>query len=116
MNRYFFDVKRHDRSEFDYAGRLLPTAEEARDAAELMAFDMAVKRADELIGSDVVVSTADGRKIFSIPIKESYLSTMPSERGTSPITVNRAREAPTSDDAIKRLRFNLIGETHKIAA
>jgi hypothetical protein len=43
MNRYFFDVVGHGRSELDYTDRLLPSPERAYDAAELMAFDLVVK-------------------------------------------------------------------------
>ena len=38
--RYFFDFVGHERSELDYTGRILPTPEEAYDAAELMALDL----------------------------------------------------------------------------
>ena len=69
MNCYFFDVVGHERSELDYTGRMLPTAEGAYDAAEMMAFDLAVKRADEMVGFEVAVSKADGRRVFSIPVK-----------------------------------------------
>jgi hypothetical protein len=44
------------------------------DAAELMAFDLVVKREDELIGSAVTVSNAEGSKLFSIPVQASYLA------------------------------------------
>jgi hypothetical protein len=49
MKRYFFDVMKHDRSELDYMGRLFPTAEEAYDAAELMALDIVVKHEEEMM-------------------------------------------------------------------
>ena len=42
-----FDVIGHERSELDYAGRAFQTPEEAYDTAELMAFDLVVKREDE---------------------------------------------------------------------
>jgi hypothetical protein len=44
--RYFFDFVGHERSELDFTGRILPTPEEAYDAAELMALDLLVRRAD----------------------------------------------------------------------
>jgi hypothetical protein len=72
--RYFFDVVGHGRSELDYTGRILPTPEIAYDAAELMAFDLVVKREDEAIGWAVNVSSAEGRKLFSIPVQTSYLA------------------------------------------
>ena len=73
MKRYFFDVVGHERSELDYTGRILPIPEITYDAAELMAFDLVVKREDEAIGWAVSVSSAEGRKLFSIPVQTSYL-------------------------------------------
>ena len=70
MNRYFFDVVGHGRSELDYTGRELPTPETAYDAAELMAFDLAV---DDTIGWAVNVSNVEGHKLFSILVQASYL-------------------------------------------
>jgi hypothetical protein len=74
VKRYFFDVVGHGRSELDHTGRILPTIERAYDAAELMAFDLVVKREDETIGWAVNVSNAEGHKLFSIPVKASYLA------------------------------------------
>ncbi len=70
MQRYFFDVVGHGRSELDFAGRELPTHETAYDAAELMAFDLAV---DDTIGWAVKVSDAEGHELFLIPVQASYL-------------------------------------------
>ena len=70
MQRYFFDVVGHGRSELDFAGRELPTPETAYDAAELMALDLAV---DDTIGWAVNVSDVKGHKLFSIPVQASYL-------------------------------------------
>ena len=69
MKRYFFDVVGHGRSELDYKGRELPTPESAHDAAELMAFDLAVRSESETIGWAVSVSSAEGQKLFSIPVQ-----------------------------------------------
>jgi hypothetical protein len=80
MTHYFFDVVGHEGSTLDYTGRMLPTADQAYDAAELMALDLTVKHVDEMIGSNVTVSDAQGRKLFSIPIKESYLSSSTSSQ------------------------------------
>jgi hypothetical protein len=77
MKRYFFDVVGDDGSALDYTGRILPTADEAYKAAELIALDLAVKGADEAIGSKVTVSDALGYRFFSIPVEESYLSALP---------------------------------------
>jgi hypothetical protein len=70
--RYFFDFVRHERSELDYTGRISPTPEEAYDAAELMALDLLVRREGETIGWAVKVSSAEGRKLFSIPVQASF--------------------------------------------
>jgi hypothetical protein len=77
MKRYFFDIVGHQRSELDYVGHVLQTADEAYDTAESMAFDLAVRQADEIIGLEVTVSDADGCKLFSVPVKASYLAAMP---------------------------------------
>jgi len=77
VKHYFFDVVGNEGSALDYTGRMLRTADEAHSAAELMALDLAVEQTDELTVSEVTVSDAHGRKLFSIPIKESYLSAMP---------------------------------------
>ena len=74
MNCYFFDVVGHGRSELDYAGRVLPTPQRAYDAAELMAYDLAVKRGEDSIGWAVNVCSVEGRKLFSIPVQTSYLA------------------------------------------
>jgi hypothetical protein len=116
MNRNFFDVVGHERSELDYTGRMLPTAEEAYDAAEMMAFDLAVKRAEEMVGFEVAVSNADGHRVFSIPVKESYLTAMPAEWGVSPMTVNRARVPAVADDAFAKPCVSLDVKTRKMAA
>ena len=73
MERYFFDVVGNEGPALDY-NRMLRTTDEAYSAAELMALDLAVKHGDEVIGSKVTVSNTYGRKLFSIPVKESYLS------------------------------------------
>jgi hypothetical protein len=68
MKRYFFDIVEHQRSELDYVGRVLPTFDEAYEAAELMAFDLVVKQADEMIGCKVTVSNPAGRKLAAMRI------------------------------------------------
>jgi hypothetical protein len=73
VNRYFFDVVGHGRSEFDYAGCVLPTPEGAYDAAESIAYDLAVA-GEDTIGWVVNVCSIEGRKLFSIPVLASYLA------------------------------------------
>jgi hypothetical protein len=77
MDRYFFDLVGNEGPELDYVGRMLWTTDEAYNAAELIALDLAVRRTDEVIGSNVTVSDVHGRRLFSIPIKQSYLSATP---------------------------------------
>ena len=74
MTRYFFDIVGHGRSQLDYTGRVLPTPESANDAAETMAFDLAVTSESETIGWAVNVSNTEGQKLFSIPVHGSYLA------------------------------------------
>jgi hypothetical protein len=74
MTRYFFDIVGHGRSQLDYKGRVLPTPESAHDAAETMAFDLAVTSESETIGWAVNVSNTEGQKLFSIPVQASYLA------------------------------------------
>ncbi len=74
MNRYFFDVVGYGRPELDYSGRILPTLDKAYDEAELLALDIAVKRADDTIGLAVNVSSVGGHKLFTIPVRASYLA------------------------------------------
>jgi hypothetical protein len=74
MTRYFFDVVGCGKSELDYAGHTLPTPERAYDVAEHMALDLAVCRGDETDGWAVNVSSAEGHKLFSIPVQMSYLA------------------------------------------
>ena len=44
MERYFFDIVGHERSELDYTGRILAAPKIAYDFAELMALDVGVRR------------------------------------------------------------------------
>jgi hypothetical protein len=69
MQRYFFDIVGGQRSNCDYRGREFPTPEGAFELAELMALDLAIDANDERIGYSINVSTADGRKLFSVPVQ-----------------------------------------------
>lgn len=92
----------------------LPTTEEAYEAAEMIAFDLAVST-DESAGSEVAISDIHGRKLFSIPVKESYLTALPAELGVGESTLYRTEEASASFDAVK-WRIRLDGKAHKMAA
>jgi hypothetical protein len=74
MRRYFFDVISGQYSNYDYCGRNFPTPESAYELAELMALDLAVDTEDEHVGRSVNVTTADGRKLFSVPVQPCCLA------------------------------------------
>jgi hypothetical protein len=74
VERYFFDIVGRGRSELDYTGRILAAPERAYDLAELMALDVGVRREDETLGWAVNVSGIEGRTLFSIPVRTSYLA------------------------------------------
>jgi hypothetical protein len=74
VERYFFDIVGHERSELDYTGRILAAPKIAYDFAELMALDVGVLQEDEAIGWSVNVSSIEGRTLFSIPVRTSYLA------------------------------------------
>jgi hypothetical protein len=48
--------------------------EKALATAELMAMDLAVKCENEPAELAVMVSSAEGRKLFSVPVQDSYLA------------------------------------------
>jgi hypothetical protein len=75
MTHYFFDVVGHEPSELDYAGHILPTPDRVYDLAELIAFDLAVKKGVDATGWAVNVSSVEGRTLFSIPVEASRLAT-----------------------------------------
>jgi len=66
MQRYFFDFVGGGRSEFDYSGRELPSAEKALRLAELIALDECSH--GERIGWSVSVADAKGKRYFSVPV------------------------------------------------
>ena len=74
MERYFFDIVGREWSELDFTGRVLAAPKIAYDFAELMALDVGVRREDETIGWAVNVSSIEGRTLFSIAVRTSYLA------------------------------------------
>jgi hypothetical protein len=67
MQRYFFDLVSLGRSEFDYRGRELASAEKALRLAELIALDECCR--GERIGWNISVHDAAGKKYFSVPVQ-----------------------------------------------
>lgn len=74
IRRYFFDVAGQQCSQYDYLGRDFPTPESAYELAEPIAFDLAVDTEGERIGCSINVSTADGKKLFSVRVLSSCLA------------------------------------------
>jgi|HubBroStandDraft_4_1064222.scaffolds.fasta_scaffold380371_2 uncharacterized protein DUF6894 len=75
MTRYFFDVVSQERSQHDFRGRDLPTLEEARRLADLMAIDLATGPEDQwTAGWSIAVRCADGRELFAVPIQALALT------------------------------------------
>jgi hypothetical protein len=66
MQRYFFDFVGRSRSEFDYSGRELPSAEKALRLAELIALDESSR--GERIGWKINVHDAAGNQYFSVQV------------------------------------------------
>jgi hypothetical protein len=69
MTRYFFDLVNKQRCQHDVRGRELPTPEQARRLAELIAVDLATGPEDQWAGWSVAVRGADGLELFAVPIQ-----------------------------------------------
>jgi hypothetical protein len=69
MTRYFFDLVSQQRCQHDVRGRDLPTPEEARRLAELIAIDLATGPEDQWAGWSVAVRGVDGLELFALPIQ-----------------------------------------------
>ncbi|MGA8615483.1 MAG: hypothetical protein WB760_28150 [Xanthobacteraceae bacterium] len=69
MTRYFFDLVGEQRCQHDFRGRDLPTLEDARRLAELIAVDLATGPEYQWTGWSVAVRDADGRELFTVPIQ-----------------------------------------------
>ena len=69
MKRYFFDLVGQQQCQNDFRGRDLPTLEEARRLAELIAVDLATGGEDQWVGWSVAVRGVDGLELFAVPIQ-----------------------------------------------
>jgi hypothetical protein len=69
MTRYFFDLVSQQRCQHDVRGRDLPTLEEARRLAELIAIDLATGPEDQWTGWSVAVRGVEGLELFAVPIQ-----------------------------------------------
>jgi hypothetical protein len=73
MKRYFFDLGSGHQSMYDYQGRELATPEAACEMAEMMALDLALD--GEWTGWSVAVLSPEGKRFFSIPVRDADLVT-----------------------------------------
>ena len=71
MKRYFFDLDTQRQSMYDYKGREFPTPEAAYQLAELIALDLAFD--GESAGWAVAVRSPEGKRVFSIPVRDAEL-------------------------------------------
>ena len=69
MTQYFFDLVSQQHCKRDFRGRELPTLEEARRLAELIAIDLATGPEDQWVGWSVAVHGVDGCELFAVPIQ-----------------------------------------------
>jgi hypothetical protein len=74
MSRYFFDLVREGRAEYDYRGRDLPTSESAYQLAELIAVDLAIDEQESWCGWMVKVRNVEGREIGCVCVQPGYLA------------------------------------------
>jgi len=75
MIRYFFDVvSPENRSELDYSGRELPTADKACHLAETIAFDLAIEADDKWHGWAIYVRNFEGLTLFTVPVRSDCLA------------------------------------------
>jgi hypothetical protein len=74
MKRYFFDVVRQQRKQYDYQGRLFERPEYAGQFAELMALDLGIEPDDEWSGWSICVHDVRGQHFLSVPVPPSCLA------------------------------------------
>jgi hypothetical protein len=74
MNRYFFDLVGHKRSQYDFRGKELDSPQAAHQMAELMAIDLEVTDEGNWCGWAVSVRNALGQHFCSIPVQESRMA------------------------------------------
>ena len=73
MTKYFFDVVGDKGSEYDFHGRPFAEPQNAFALAHLLALDLGVSSGDEFAGGSINVRSADGHKLYSVPIREPEL-------------------------------------------
>ena len=69
MTRFFFDVTNKTAVQYDYSGRHLPSVEQARELAELIAMDIGCCESEEMPATVVHVRNAVGKQLFAIAVQ-----------------------------------------------
>jgi hypothetical protein len=70
MTKYFFDVVGDKGSEYDFHGRAFAEPQKAFALAHLLALDLEVGGNDEFSGGTINVRSADGLKLYTVPIRQ----------------------------------------------
>ena len=70
MKRFFFDVAAGNHVDYDYRGRDLARAEDAREFAELIAIDLGTDEDANRQKCEVQVRSINGTRLFSVPIRD----------------------------------------------
>lgn len=68
MMQYFFDLKTDSSVEHDYRGQYLPSLEEAKQMAELIAMDFSCRPPDGACPVEVQIRDAKCRLLLSVPV------------------------------------------------
>lgn len=68
MTRYFFDLKSHVRSIYDYKGDDFLNSQAACEYAEMIALDLKHRLNADWTGWSVEVRSAHGEKLLSLPV------------------------------------------------
>ncbi len=71
MKRFFFDVAVGNHVDYDYRGRDLARAEDAREFAELIALDLGSAEEAEGQNLEIQVRSPNGTRLFSVPIPQA---------------------------------------------
>ena len=69
MKRFFFDVAIQSAIQYDFRGKDLATAEEARELAELIALDIECTAENNVTAFEVQVRNITGDSLFNVPVR-----------------------------------------------
>jgi hypothetical protein len=74
MKKYYFDRVSEQRSEYDFVGTALPTADRAVQVAELIAIELGMDGEGTWHGWAIAVRNAQGEQFSRIPVQETELA------------------------------------------